>query len=56
MYVHTCIGFSFHTQYTPLVGKLVQSVDKTSLMCLHESAVSDSIFPSDGWILPYIIM
>jgi len=39
------------TQYTPLLGRLVQSVAKTSLMCLHESALSDLIFPNDGSIL-----
>ena len=48
---HTCIGLSLFTQYTPLVGKLVQSVAKVSLTCLHESAVSDLILPSDGSIL-----
>lgn len=49
--LHTCIGFPFHTQYTPLVGNLLQSFAKTSLMSLHESAVSDFIVPSDGLIL-----
>ena len=54
--MHTCIGLSFHTQYAPLLGKFVQSVAKTSLMCLHESAVSDLILPSDGSILQKIIV
>ena len=56
MYLSTCIGFAFHTQYSPLVGTLLQLVAKTSLMCLHESAVSDFTFPSDGSILSHYIL
>ena len=56
MLTHTCIGLSLYTQYSPLAGKLVQSVAKTSLMCLHESAVSDLILPSDGSILQIILV
>lgn len=48
---NTCIGFSFHTQYSPLSGKLLQLVANTSLMCLQELAVTDLTFPSEGLIL-----
>ena len=46
--ISTCMSC---TQYTPLLGRLVQSVAKTFLMCLQESALSDLIFPNDGSIL-----
>ena len=44
------------TQYTPLLGRLVQSVAKTSLMFLHYSALSDLILPNDGSMLAFIYM
>ena len=43
--IHTCIGCSLHTQYTPLLCSLL--VQPVVLMCLHELAVSDLFVPID---------